>query len=139
MPWNGRVFNIFKEHLSLAVLVTAPNLFVYSEDHEAKTCQNQNYGKKFGDIDQKPLGIYSFRDSAASDALAAENHLHEFGEDPHDMAVNIKDTLLRGVMALFVVKLDKLDFYLFLLLGYSQALRLVLPLFYLLDIDFVAE
>lgn len=54
------------------------------------------------------------------------------------MAVNIKDTLLRGVMALFIVKLDELYLYLFLLLGYSQALRLVLPFFYLLDIDFVA-
>ena len=55
------------------------------------------------------------------------------------MAVNIEDTLLRGVMALFVVKLDEFYLYLFLLLGYSQALGLVLPLFYLFDIDFVAE
>ena len=70
-------------------MVAAANLFVDSKDHEAKTCQNQNYGEKFSDINQKSLGVYSFRHSAASDALAAENHLHEFGEDPHDMAVNI--------------------------------------------------
>ena len=123
--------------MGLTIIVAATDLLVNSQNHETKTCDNHGDGKKLGEVYQEPFGIDPFRNSAAPDTLAAEDHLHEFGDDPHDMPVNIYDRLLSRVVTLFVVKLDELDFDLLLFLSNSETFGLMFPLFYLFDVNFV--
>ena len=70
---------------------------------------------------------------------AAENHLHEFSNYPHYMPINIQNTLLRRVMPLFVVKLDKLYFNLLFFLRNSETFRLIFPFFHLFDINLITK